>query len=302
MLEKLRTRESEGRAKVLLEDMSVLREWQQRQGKCGASHAEREAMLKVATRWSVQRKLGGKHRSAADVARELEDCMIRDAECIIEPPVQAESIIEMPVPGTLQAMLGISSKNTTTRKRAAESAAQPLAKRTARSRTLDTFFGMSGRRAVEPQTEPTGLCVAAISDVGDAKRRKVHMHTTTTKLQRAPGSAAKRLSQPRARRGQYKVGTTPMNIYTMSCWKQVLDLVGFCSCECTPANLSHDRSLASVLSQTCSREWFPCERVPANVFPREGGRVEVTVEASSCSCEQLLLFNRFAHSAVPGRY
>ena len=187
--------------------------------------------------------------------------MIRDAECIIEPPVQAESIIEMPVPGTLQAMLGISSKNTTTRKRAAESAAQPLAKRTARSRTLDTFFGMNGRRAVEPQTEPTGLCVAAISDVGDAKRRKVHMHTTTTKLRRAPGSAAKRLSQPRARRGQYKVGTTPMNIYTMSCWKQVLDLVGFCSCE--SRSVPCERALANVFSRMVSLRTRSRECVPA---------------------------------------
>ena len=210
--------------------------------------------------------------------------MIRDAECIIGAPVQAESRIEMPVPGTLQAMLGISSKDTTTRKRAAESAAQPLAKRTARSRTLDTFFGMSGRRAVEPQIEPTGLCVAAIGDVGDAKRRKVHMHTTTTKLRRVAGSAAKRLSQPRARRGQYKVGTTPMNIYIYD------ELLG-----ASPRLLFMRITIGPL--RACSRK-----SVSANVFPREEGRVEVTVEASSCSCEQLLLFNRFAHSAVPGRY
>ena len=85
MMQKLRMRESESRARILLEDMSVLRAWQQQsKEKRGASHATRNSMLKVATRWSVQRKLAGKHRLAADVAQELENCMIRAAESIIE--------------------------------------------------------------------------------------------------------------------------------------------------------------------------------------------------------------------------
>ena len=82
---KLRGRESESRARILLQDMSVLRAWQQQsKEKRGASHATRNTMLKVATRWSVQRKLAGKQRLAADVAQELENCMIRAAESIIE--------------------------------------------------------------------------------------------------------------------------------------------------------------------------------------------------------------------------
>ena len=70
---KLRGRESESRARILLQDMSVLRAWQQSTGKRGAPNAERDAMLKVGTRWSVQGKLGGKKRPAADVAQDLED-------------------------------------------------------------------------------------------------------------------------------------------------------------------------------------------------------------------------------------
>ena len=53
MMQKLRMRESEHHARVLLQDMSVLRAWKQSKGKRGASHAERDAMLKVGTRWSV---------------------------------------------------------------------------------------------------------------------------------------------------------------------------------------------------------------------------------------------------------
>ena len=157
MMQKLRMRESEGRARVLLQDMSVLRAWQQSNGKRGASHAERNTMLKVGTRWSVQRKLRGKLRPAEDVAQDLEDHMIRAAQSISQ---------------------------------------------TRRSAILETIFAMSARRAAEPQTDPTGPCVAAISDATDAKRRKVLVNTTTTKPesskpelefqpQRAAGSAAK---------------------------------------------------------------------------------------------------------------
>ena len=59
MMQKLRMQESGGRARVLLQDMAVLRAWQQSKGKRGASNAERDTMLKVGTRWSVQGKLGG---------------------------------------------------------------------------------------------------------------------------------------------------------------------------------------------------------------------------------------------------
>ena len=52
---KLRGRESESRARILLQDMSVLQTWQQQiKEKPGASHATRDTMLKVGTRWSVQ--------------------------------------------------------------------------------------------------------------------------------------------------------------------------------------------------------------------------------------------------------
>ena len=81
---KLRGRESENRARNLLQDMSVLQAWQQSKGKRGASNAERDRMLKVGTRWSVRGKLGGKKRPAADVAQDLEDRMTREAWCILE--------------------------------------------------------------------------------------------------------------------------------------------------------------------------------------------------------------------------
>ena len=177
---KLRGRESESRARALLQDMSVLRAWQQSKGKRGPSNAERDRMLKVGTRWSVQGKLGSKKRPAADVAQELENCMIR----------AAQSIIETRSSGILQAM-----------------------------------FAMSGRRAGEPQTEAMDPCAAAISDASDAKRRKVLVHTTTTKpesstpelefqSQRAAGSAAKPLAKRTGRysKRRFKSATTPIAI------------------------------------------------------------------------------------------
>ena len=109
MMQKLRMRESEGRARVLLQDMSVLRAWQQSKGKRGAPNAERDTMLKVGTRWSVQRKLGGKKRPAADVAQELENRMIRAAQSIIEPRFS----------GTLESMFAMSAR------KAAEAQTEP---------------------------------------------------------------------------------------------------------------------------------------------------------------------------------
>ena len=174
---KLRGRESESRARILLQDMSVLRAWQQSTGKRGASHAERDAMLKVGTRWSVQGKLGGKKRPAADVAQELENCMIRTAESMFamsgrragEPQTEAMGPCVSDASDAKRRDILV---NTTTTKpecstpeldfqpqRAAGSAAQPLGKRTAgdgkrlrsigaaqsiietrRSGTLETFF------------------------------------------------------------------------------------------------------------------------------------------------------------------
>ncbi len=61
LAQKLRGRESEGRAKILLQDMSVLQAWQQSHEKLGASNAKRDAMFKVGTRWSVHGKLAGKN-------------------------------------------------------------------------------------------------------------------------------------------------------------------------------------------------------------------------------------------------
>ena len=77
---KLRGRESESRARILLRDMSVLQTWQQQsKEKRGTSNATRDTMLKVGTRWSVQGMLAGKKRLPADVAQELEDLMTREA-------------------------------------------------------------------------------------------------------------------------------------------------------------------------------------------------------------------------------
>ena len=71
LAQKLRGRESETRVRILLQDMSVLQAWQQSKGKRGPSHAERDEMLKVGTRWSVRGKLGSKKRPAAGVAQDL---------------------------------------------------------------------------------------------------------------------------------------------------------------------------------------------------------------------------------------
>ena len=118
------------------------------------------------------------------------------------------------------------------------------------SGTLQAAFAMSGRRAAEPQTEPTGPRAAAISDASDAKRRKALVNTTATKPesstpeldfqpQRAAGSAAKPLAKRTVRDGKRprsipaarkrsnevkrKSATTPISIHKMLCWKQVLE-------------------------------------------------------------------------------
>ncbi len=298
MMQKLRLRESEGPVKLLLQDMSVLRAWQQCKGKRGPSNAERNTMLKLGPRWSVQGKIAGKKRPYAIVAQELENRMIREAE----------SLIKTCSSGTLQAFFAMPGRkasesqteatgpsvsitsdakrrnvlvNTTTTKPDcstsklkfqsklfAGSAAKPLAKRlvgdgkrlrpiraaqsiieTRRSVTLKTMFAMSGRKASEPQAEPTSPGFAAISDATDAKRRKLLINIKTTKpdsstpaLKFQPQSTADNVAKPvaklrvrdgeqsrfiptsvkRSNQGQRKHATTSIHTHTMLCWKQVL--------------------------------------------------------------------------------
>ena len=199
---KLRGRESESRARVLLQDMSVLRAWQQSTAKRGASHAERDAMLKVGTRWSVQGKLGGKKRPAADVAQELENHMIRAAQSMIEPRSS----------GTLQAMFAMSER------RAAEpqtEAVGPCMSDASDAKKHDIIMNTTNTK---PECSTPELEFQPQRAAGSAAKPLAKRTVRDGKRPRSIRAARKRSNE-----GKRKSATTPIVIHKMLCWKQVLE-------------------------------------------------------------------------------
>ena len=103
VLSKLRGESSHADAEQLLQDIPVLQEWQ-----CATrpSHKVRDAMMKLGTRWNVPQKTEGKKRSPSEVAKDMEESMLKKAKLVLTsnvsiPATQSASNLDVPATPTM---------------------------------------------------------------------------------------------------------------------------------------------------------------------------------------------------------
>ena len=76
----LQDNQEETWAQKLLEHIPVLQRWQKAER---PRNADCDAMTKLGSLWDVKQKVGGKKRPPADVAEDLEKCMLKKAKEVI---------------------------------------------------------------------------------------------------------------------------------------------------------------------------------------------------------------------------
>ena len=79
---------SNAAAQQLLQDIPVLQEWQR---VTHPSHKVRDAMMKLASNWKVTQKAKGKKRSPCEVARDIEENMLKKAKLVLTNNVSKSS-------------------------------------------------------------------------------------------------------------------------------------------------------------------------------------------------------------------
>ena len=71
-------------AEQLLQDIPVLQEWQ---SASHPTHQVRDDMMKLGTRWKVPQFRHGKKRKPSEVAKDLQDCMLKKAKILLDSSV-----------------------------------------------------------------------------------------------------------------------------------------------------------------------------------------------------------------------
>ena len=100
---KLKGNSSDADAQQLLQDIPVLQEWQRA---TRPSHEVRDAMLKLASNWNVKHRAEGKKRSPSEVAKDMEENMLKRAKLVLtsyvsKPDTQSDNHFDGPATQTM---------------------------------------------------------------------------------------------------------------------------------------------------------------------------------------------------------